>query len=207
MNIAILIPTFFRHKGLRRALQTLNDTAHDVHSVVITEPDDWKASLTAEEFRVQSVACPAARRGSGQAWNLGLATAPGFDAYILGSDDCYYLPGWYEGLTDCMKLNGNSGLFGLNDGTGIQHFCMTRDFIIDYNGGVMVMPYYRGWYQDFEACERARRAGKYFFAEGAKIVHAWRGSATRNYAKLGKILYEQRLAEGFPDNYPPVLTE
>ena len=204
MNIAILIPTYFRTHGLRKLLQSIKDTAPLVHPVVIAEPDDKQAPIIASRFGATFSTCPP-RRGSGAAWNLALAIAPVSDGYILGADDCYYLPGWYEALIQCVDANGGSGLFGLNDGTGVQHYMMTRDFIIEHNGGVMVMPYYRGWYQDREACERARRVGKYFFAIDAKMRHNWHGSATNHYEKDGERLFRERIAAGFPDNYPPIL--
>ena len=204
MNIAILIPTYFRPKGLRRLLQSIKDTSPLVHLVVVAEPDDRYAALVSRQFGV-TFAISLPRRGSGHAWNLALAVAPNFDAYILGADDCYYLPGWYEAMIKCIEDKGGSGLFGLNDGTGVQHYLMTRDFIIEHNGGVMVMPHYGGWFQDMEACARARSVGKYYFAFDAKIVHDWHGSATSNYKVEGENLFNQRREAGFPDDYPPIL--
>lgn len=204
MNIAILIPTYFRSHKLHKLLQSLKDTSPLVHPVVVAEPDDEQAPKLAARYGATFSTCPP-RRGSGAAWNLALAIAPDFDAYILGADDCYYLPGWYEAMVKCMDDNGGSGLFALNDGTGTQHYLMTRDFIIEHNGGVMVMPYYKGWFQDIEACARARRVGKYFFAIDAKIVHNWHGSATNHYEAAGKRLFTQREAAGFPDDFPPIL--
>ena len=204
MNIAILIPTYFRSSKLRRLLQSLKDTAPLVHPVVVAEPDDGYARVIAKNFGATFATC-LPRQGSGYAWNYALSIAPNYDAYILGADDCYYLPGWYEAMLKCMDDNGGSGLFALNDKTGTQHYLMTRDFIINHNGGVMVMPYYKGWYQDMEACARARRVGLYFFAIDAKIVHDWHGSATNHFEKDGRKLFEKRQAAGFPDDFQPIL--
>jgi GT2 family glycosyltransferase len=205
VKIAILVPTYFRPQGLRRLLQSLKDTAPDVHPVVAAEPDDRKAPPIAKEFGAIFVVC-LPRRGAAAAWNLALATAPNFDAYILGADDCYYLPGWYEEMIIALNEHDNSGLFALNDGTSTQHFLMTRDFIIEHNGGVMAIPHYRGWYLDWEACERAKRAGKYFFVEGAKIVHDRQGSASKTHASQSLALYKQRLAANFPNDFPSIIT-
>ena len=205
MNIAILIPTFFRARKLTRLLQSLADTAPAVHPVIAAEIDDGKARMIASKFDASFTTC-LPRRGSGHAWNLALAIEPNFDAYILGADDCYYLPGWYDAMLKCISDNGGSGLFGLNDGTGTQHFLMTKDFIIEHNGGVMVTPHYRGWFQDAEACGRAKLAGKYFFAIDAHIVHDWHGSATNHYANEGERLFKARQAAGFPNDFPPVLS-
>jgi len=203
MNIAILIPTYFRPQGLRKILQSLKDTSPLVHPVVVAEPDDTTAPLICKKFPATFTTCPP-RRGAGYSWNLALATAPNFDAYILGADDCYYLPGWYEAMIKCIDDNGGSGLFGLNDGTGVQHYLMTRDFIIQHNGGVMAMPYYWGWYMDLESVARARRVGKCFFVIDAKMVHNWHGSATI-IPKGDKTLFDQRRKAGFPDDFPPIL--
>ena len=205
MNVAILIPTFFRPRKLRRLLQSLKDTAPAVHPVVVAEPDDRQAPGIASEFGATFAFCPQHRQGSVYAWNLALSIEPDYDAYILGADDCYYLPGWYEEMIKTIEANGGSGLFALNDGTSCQHFLMTREFIIGYNGGVMAIPHYSGWFLDFESCDRAERIGKRFFAENARIVHEWHGSATKINKKRDRATYEARKAAGFPDDFPPIL--
>jgi GT2 family glycosyltransferase len=204
INIAILVPTYFRPVGLRRLLQSLRETAPAVHPVIAAEPDDRKAPSIAREFNATFVMCQS-RRGAMAAWNLALATAPSYDAYILGADDCYYLPGWYEEMINALNEHGGSGLFALNDGTATSHFLMTRDFIIEHNGGVMAIPHYRGWYLDWEACERAKRVGKYFFVEEAKIVHDRQGSASKTHADQSLALYKQRLAANFPNDFPSII--
>lgn len=205
MNIAIIVPTFFRLHGLRRALQTLQDTAPAVHPIVVREKDDAEAEIIARQFDASIVTCPLSRRGSVPAWNLGLATEPNHDAYILGADDCYYLPGWYEALVQCVEENGGSGLFALNDGTDIQHYMMTRDFIIEHHGGVMAVPHYSGWSLDFEACARAERAGLRFFAREAHIVHDWHGSASKISFKNDRETFYLREADGFPDDFDAIV--
>jgi GT2 family glycosyltransferase len=204
VNIAILVPTFFRPLGLRRLLQSLKDTAPAVHPVVAVEPDDAQAHGIAREFGATLVTCPP-RMGSVCAWNLALAAEPNYDAYILGADDCYYLPGWYEAMLQAIEANGGSGLFALNDNTSCNHYLMTRDFILEHHGGVMAIPHYSGWFLDYESCDRAERVGKRFFAESAKIVHDWHGSATKINSKRDEEIYKTRKAAGFPDDFKPIV--
>jgi hypothetical protein len=65
--------------------------------------------------------------------------------YFLGSDDIVFEEGWLSVTLGVLKsqLNG-SGLVGVNDGTGkfertgwATQYLMTKDFIIEENGGVL----------------------------------------------------------------------
>ena len=205
MNNIVILPTFYRPEGLLRALQTLRDTAPAVHTVVVAELEDDEAQVIAESFGVFFIQCKLRQRGGVPAWNLGLETKPNYGGYVLGSDDCYYLPGWYEALLKSIDENGGSGLFSLNDNTATSHYLMTRDFIVKHHGGVMAVPHYTGWYLDWEACERARSAGKYFFAEQAKIVHDWNGSAFRVKCKKDARIFKMRRENGFPNDFAPII--
>ena len=204
MRIAILIPTYFRPAGLRRLLQSLRNTAPEIYPVVVAEPGDEQASVIANSFGAIFAYCPPPHK-SGPKWNFALSIASNFDAYILGSDDTYYLPGWYEEMVKSLEENDNSGLFALNDGTSCQHYLMTRDFMVEHHGGVMAVPHYSGWSLDIEAVERASRVGKYFFVEKARLVHDWHGSATRIKCNRDKAIFEARKAVGFPDDFESII--
>lgn len=205
IRIAVLIPTFFRYKGLKRTLESLRQTAPFVWPVVIAEPDDIYAGKLTSEYRATFVKCMERRKGPTYAWNTGLAAEPNYGAYILGADDCYYLPNWLEELEIVLSNCGGSGLIGLNDGSFTQHYLMTRDFIVEHCGGVFAIPHYRAWFLDLEAVERAKAVNKYFISPNSKIVHDWHGSASPNYAKQAAALFEERKAKGFPNDFPPII--
>ena len=218
MRIAVLLPTCHRPAGLRRALQTLKDTAPDLHPVVAAEADDSQAPIIAKEFGATFTVCPEPYRGCGAAWNTALRAAMDFDAYFLGSDDIIFMPGWIEAVLRAFEKLGGSGFVGINDCRKnaekfcATHYLMTRDFIIDYNGGVAAAPCYACDYTDMEADRRARRAGKWIWAKDALVKHDWKGPyGDETYRRATavrsgmKSIYLEREKQNFPNNFPPIL--
>lgn len=225
MKIACLIPTLYRKNGLVRVLSSLHETAPSVHAVVVSEVDDFEAPEVAEQYGAYHVTCKNARQGPAYAWNTGLSYKPDYDAYFLGSDDIEFTTNW---LGECLyvlreELYG-SGLVGCNDGNKdslrikrnkVQptQIFMTRDFIIQYNGGVVAIPHYRVDFTDYESCIRARNARKFAYAENSLVKHHWRilddnGYRTAdNYRKQMKTIYKERMIMGFPNDFMPILKE
>ena len=222
-EIACLIPTLMRPAGLRRVLQSLVDTAPEIHCVVARDPDDEEAKNIAKEFKAQLVTMPEKRMGCMKPWNEALRATPDYQAYILGADDMYFTKGWLEETLKVLEeeLHG-SGFVGFNDMRKnayqhcATHFLATRDFIVKYNGGVMAFNCYTCDYTDMESDQRARRAGKWAWAKEAHVPHIWLGKIDLDdisYALAKpkrpamRAIYEAREAAGFPDDFPPVLTE
>ena len=230
MKIGILIPTIFRPTGLRRTLETLITTLpSDADRVVISiagEKEDVEARAIAAEYAALFTACPEPLMGPGYAWNVALSAATDCDAYFLASDDMEFTDGWLEEVLRVLRedLHG-SGLVGINDGrkdskrireNAVEptHYLMTRDFIARHNGGLAAYPYPVDW-TDLEANIRARKAGKWAYAERALVRHVWIGLRggdehfKRNQTKRqeAKAMYRMRFAAGFPDDVEPVLTE
>lgn len=104
MRIAVLVPAFFRSYGLRRVLQSIRDTVQFDHieglvvdAIVAHEPDDIEAERIAQAYKTTLTCNQASRRGSIYAWNTAMSAAPDYDAYVLGSDDMYFMYGvWAE---------------------------------------------------------------------------------------------------------------
>jgi GT2 family glycosyltransferase len=217
MVVAALTPTLHRPEGLRRVLQSLKDTAPDVVAVVACDPDDHFAHTIAERYGAIHVTIQEARAGCAHAWNIALLAYPDADAYILGSDDAIFTPGWYEAALAALAKIGGSGLVGFNDRRKDKkalavHYMMTRDFIVEHHGGVMAVPHYKSWGLDTEACQRAIAAGKYIKCLEAIVIHDWRGPSGDDTYRMGleyrknvKELYEAREAAGFPDDFEPII--
>jgi len=227
MKLAVLIPTFFRPDGLRRALQSVQDTVMfsdledvEVISVVAHEIDDPEAVVIAKEHRATPAENKLSRRGNAYAWNTCLAAEPDCDAYVLGQDDAYFMYGWLEEVIRCIAAG--YGFIGLNDndyrecrcvnGKHVRNtkwytnYVMTRDFILDYHGGVMAVPHYNGYSMDVEATQRAKRAGKFVYAPHANVKHDYRGTAGGGQGKVNLRIYNRREANGFPDDFEPIIT-
>lgn len=219
MNIAILLPTLNRPDGLRRVIDSIEATAPEVAIVIAADGDDYEAHKIAVGYGARLVILREKRRGPAYAWNEALRAAPDYDAYVLGSDDCRFKPGWMETALTLLKQINGSGLVGLRSKAGghkdlAAFYLMTRDFIIRHHGGVAAVPHYTSWFIDAEACGRAQLAGCYIKSKDVLVVHDWGGPDGDETYRLAserreanKKLYKQRRADGFPDDFPPLITE
>lgn len=232
MKLAVCIPTFFRPYGLRRVLQSIKDTvAFDgvpdltVDVVVTRDPEDKEAPAIALAYKAQMVVLPESHQGGAYGWNHALAVALDYDAYVLGSDDIYFMYGvWTETL---KQFAAGFGFVGFNDNSirelrvdrksgyiirnqkWVTHFAMTREFIIKYNGGVLAIPKYTMWNLDIETSQRAKRAGQFVHALDANIKHDWKDTADSDLksarGKKDKIMYDWRESQDFLDDFEAII--
>ena len=218
--IAALVPTIYRPVGLERVILSLRMTAPNVDIIVAGEFDDLAGQDIAEKYLAEWVDCKEVKAGPAYAWNTALRAAPDYDIYVLAADDLEFKEGWLENALQVLssKLNG-SGLVGFNDETGkferagfATHYMMTRDFIIEHNGGVMVCPYYLCDFVDLEANARAKRAGKFAYSPNSHVPHYWRVVDDEGYRRAdkrrskAKEVFITRKALGFPDDFERILT-
>lgn len=220
LNTVVLIPTIHRPDGLRRSLQTLKDTC-GLPASVAADPGDKQAEEIAREFGATFSYCDAPKLGGANGWNQAMRNAPSYNGYFLGSDDIVFMPGWYDAVLRVLEEIGGDGLVGINDGRWKKakvykmcatHYLMTRKFIIEHNGGVAACPFYRCDWTDMEANERARRAGKWGWAEDALVTHIWLGPDSdegyRNataFREQAKLIYGERKAKGFKNDFQPII--
>lgn len=220
LNTVVLVPTIHRPDGLRRTLQTLKDTCN-LPASVAADPGDLQAQEIAKEFGAIFSWCDKPKLGGANAWNQAMKAAPNYDGYFLGSDDIIFMPNWWDEVLKELEKLGGDGLVGINDGRWgkekvyrmcATHYLVTRKFIIEHNGGVAASPFYRCDYTDMEANARARKAGKWAWAEDALVKHDWRGPMGDDgyrhataFRERAKTVYKEREAAGFPDNFPPII--
>lgn len=223
MKTCCLIPTFYRPAGLKRVLSSLRKTAPSVDICVISERDDFTASEIAFEYDAKYCFTEKERQGCIYAWNECLKAAPDYPAYFLAADDNEFMPNWHE---ECLKVLkeqlNNSGFVGINDkrkdSNGIKSgrvhptaYLMTRDFIIDYVGGVVCIPHYTADWTDVEISLRARKANKFAYAQNAIVIHHWRSAFDLGYQLADRrraeshLIFQKRYRQGFPDDFEPIL--
>ena len=222
MKIAVLTPTINRPAGLRRSLKSLKATAPTCTPVVAAEKGDAQARNIAAEFGAIFTVVSEPLAGGAKAWNDALRAAPDFDAYFTGSDDIEYTPGWLEEVLRLLDVDlKGSGLVGINDNRWgrdkvekmcATHYLMTRDFVIEHMGGVAAQPFYFCDWTDMEATARARRAGKFTWAEKAVVKHLWDGpKGDPAYIRAAKmrpavrLIWNDRKERGFPDDFEPII--
>lgn len=158
-------------------------------------------------------------RGCSQAWNDALAAATG-DPIVLAADDLTWHPGWADAaLQRLSEFPDGYGFVGFNDGHWGEelstHYMVSRRLIIEAFGGVIAWPCYEHSFNDTEANERARIAGRYAWCETAIVGHAhWLfgdrqadETDSRNLDGHGasQQTFYRRQAAGFPDDFPAVI--
>lgn len=221
MKVSVVIPSRGRAYRLREAVKQIFKTAPGVEVVVVLDRDDPESIRAMTDLPVEllvGVADPPTTK-----WNRGAAWATG-DAFVTGEDDLWFHEGWLEQSLAALESIGGSGYVGFNAVS--EHFCpngylVTRDWVIEYAGGCIVCPLYKSQPGDVEMWTRAKRSGKYVWADGKHspfnaIVenrHPYLGKAQwdetyqRGHAwgEEDRVAFEKRQAANFPDDFEPVL--
>lgn len=219
--VSILFPTTGRPDRAEACLKRLRETTphHQVEIVAAVDADTETPQRIGPY--VQTLIYSPTYRGCSQAWNDCLREATG-DPIVFAADDLVWNNGWLEAaLLKLAELPDGWGMVGFNDGhwPGDQlatHYLMSRRFIVEVLGGVVAWDWYRHSFNDLEVNERAKRAGRYLWAENAHVHHHhWtygdRPQDPTDTRTLGEhaqaqYVYNQRQAAGFPTDYPPVIS-
>jgi hypothetical protein len=158
-------------------------------------------------------------RGCSRAWNDALAASTG-DPVVLAADDLVFTAGWLEAaLNQLAEFPDGYGFVGFNDGHMRDelstHYLVSRRLIVEAFGGVIAWEAYKHSFNDVEANERARRAGRYAWCEDARVAHThWLfgdrsadGTDARNLPEhpASEQAFNARRAAGFPDDYEAVI--
>lgn len=213
-RITALIPTFYRPDGLARVLASLKDTAPNVKCVIAHEVDDTKAVEIAQAYKAIAAQCDKYQAGCAYAWNTALKASPDDDIYVIAADDAIFKFGWLEDALKALDKIGGSGLVAFKSGRRKKfgdHYMMTRDFIVQYHGGVAAVPHYRAWCVDDEAQWRAIKAKKFSKCDTAIVLHEKGGENDKGYIMGKKYrepsreIYYNRHAKGFPDDFEAII--
>jgi len=228
--ISVLLATTGRPDGAEACVRSLIDTTDDYDIQLVTAVDadgetmNRLAAIDREApLRFQwAVSYRDEMRGSSKAWNDALAYATG-DPVVLAADDLEFQPGWLDAaLATLSEFEGGWGFVGFNDGhwnghTDFStHYLMSRRFIAEHMGGVVAWDCYKHSFNDREANARARRAVRYAWCENAHVTHnhwifgdrAQDGTDTRllGLHPVSERAFLYREAQGFPDDFEPVIT-
>jgi GT2 family glycosyltransferase len=221
--ISVLLATAGRPEMAEAFAHSLRDTTtgHDVELVAAVDGDHETVDrLNAVDGVSLIVDYHPAHRGCSNAWNAALALSSG-DEVVLAADDLTFEPGWLDAaLATLAEFPNGWGFVGFNDGHwGAElstHYLMSRRFVIEVLGGVIAWPCYSHSFNDVEASERAKRAGRYAWCADAHVHHnhwLWGerpqdDTDTRSLPGHGHSMqtYEQRAAAGFPDEFEAVIS-
>lgn len=223
--ISILLATTGRPEKVGAFLHDLIATTpgHELEVVVAVDCCARTARLlesfqAPDRVRIITDSCEV-YRGSSNAWNDALGFSTG-DPVVLAADDLEWQPGWLDAaLQQLAQFPDGWGFVGFNDGHWgpelSTHYLMSRRFVIEVLDGVVAWEAYRHSFNDREANERARRAGRYAWCEQARVLHRhWIFGDRPQDATDTRLLnqhpesaqaYEQRAATGFPSERTPVI--
>jgi len=223
MKTSIIIPTMGRPDAnqvpncVSRCVETVK--GHDAEVIVVVEVHEPTAQsllgLGAKIlFRPE-------HKGAAAGWNEGAWHATG-DLFVLGSDDVSWCDGWLDALLPWVdKLPERCGVIGLNDchrtdgWAFATHYAVTRSYCVQHLSGVFVVPVYKHFNCDLEIGFRARREGRYLYAQDARLDHHHYlydstvydsvYDSVRGYYEEDTQLLEVRKAHGFPNDWLPIL--
>lgn len=223
--ISILLATTGRPDMAQAMVESLSATTqdHDVELVAAVDNDEEtvrRIEAVSRHDRLD-VFIDHSRdyRGCSRAWNAALALSKG-DCVVLAADDLAWQPGWLDAaLATLAEFPDEWGMVGFNDGHwGAElstHYLMSRRFVIEVLGGVVAWEAYTHSFNDVEANERAKRAGRYAWCEGAHVRHNhWLfGDRTQDDTDTRSLpghpesaaIYAQREAAGFPNDHEAVI--
>jgi GT2 family glycosyltransferase len=218
--ISFLLATTGRPSMAQRCVQGIRDTTrgHDIEIIAAVDNDPDTRGLLGRH--VDRLLYSGEYRGCSQAWNDALVASTG-DLLVLAADDLVWHPGWLDAALATMnEFPEGWGLVGFNDGhMGAElstHYLMSRRLVRDVFGGRVAWDCYRHSFNDVEANERAKRAGRYAWCEAAHVTHEhWlfgqRAQDPTDQRSLpqhpdSQRAYEQRAAAGFPDDMEAVIT-
>ena len=219
MRSSLIIPT--RRLRIAHTLERLRmtTTGLDVEVIVVVDVDH----LVANAAMRSGATCVFFPNyiGAIAAWNKGLALATG-DILVFGADDLVFQQGWLEIALEAHQRDlGGYGLVGFNDlhrnGNEIAtHYLFDRKFCREVLGGVMAYSCYEFFCNDTESNARAKRAGRFYWCEGARVQHAHPLLGLRTMDHLDEMhspmfprdvaVFERRQLEGFKDDFERVLT-
>jgi len=226
--VSFVMPSVRPANCIRTIKATLAQSkGHNVEIVLVTERLDVlqvvEHMLTGDEdARVNIVYSDIEPRGSVRAWNDGLKEARG-EYICLWSDDAmphaYFLD---NALPMFKQWPDGVGYVAFNDlhvnPDQLSVFYIAhREYIVKYQGGVLVYPCYQGLFSNLESTMRAMIAGKFGYADTAIVEHLRPISRERAVYSLGGMManvysgdfkvFLERRDQWFPDDWEPAIKE
>lgn len=229
--VSIVMPTCNRKERLLASIQQIANTTpgYSVEIICVVDVDtatrDALSDLTIKRKGLGKVTVKCLfddkYNGIPKSFNRGLAESQG-EFIVFATDDLWFEDRW---LTEAMKVMrqfpDGVGLVGFNDTHFGQHdvatgFIVHRQCVVENLGGCIAYEHYKYCCNDAEACDRARFADRYLWAERAVVRHDHPTYGTRpqdqnDLRQLPHInddmdLFWKRRAAHHPNDFTPTIT-
>lgn len=216
--LSVIMPTYGRPERAVETVRRFKETSGDNADMIVVvdggDSETYTALCDASFPPGGMLMLTVAKTYSGPVslWNYG-ATLTNADLLVLGADDAYFLDDWYD---RAMKLYKPGHLLSMADTHSLAtHYMVDREFIRDYLGGVFAVPHYFSQYIDVEATRRATIAGRMIWPDTLlwEHRHHTNGLATKDatyrigdeWMRKDQIVFQDRQAHGFPNDYEPII--
>ncbi len=229
--VSVIMPTVRPRRAVDTIRQTLATTrTHSIEFIVITEQTEVRDATTQffldyERSNLHNfqVLYQEEERGPIRGWNGGLKASQG-EFIAFWADDLWPFPGWLDIVMPYFDtFPDRVGYVGFNDlihhGDFLTtHYMVHRQYIIDYQNGVLAYPHYKRICNDTESMSRAKNANLWVWAEDAIVEHIhpiagkrerdkWDDKMLEAFHNRDFEIYNNRLAIGFPNDFEPAIME
>jgi len=212
MLVSIVIPSRDRVKGLLCAIDNMRATTAGIDTeiiVVLDKPDIASQNAVKDMADVRVVLMPDSYRNGHpqEKWQAGYDASKG-DWIAQITDDIVMADGWLKACLDTP----NKGFVGYADpnwyGLLATINMASREYVEDVMHGRFGLPWYYVEWADNEWTARAKAIDALVFcAEATFIHHRFHDSQrelTASYPEKDAKTFHDRLAAGFPEDWPTV---
>lgn len=178
-KVSVIIPQKGRLDKLKVALDSLVATAPEVECIVLVDSGDSESGDFLSSVYPMSkniIWYFVSNKRPIDKWNHGMMLATG-DVMVVAANDVEFGDKWLGYALDALdSVPDGNAMVAFNDTittpeVSSPHFLMSREYIIKYNGGVLMPPVYKKQFPDVENRLRAQSLGRYVCAKASIVKH------------------------------------
>lgn len=178
-RVSVIIPQKGRLPQLKKAIDSLLATAPNVECIVMLDSGDSESGdFLANSYGMYKnvVWYFEIDKRPIDKWNHGAEIATG-DVIVAAANDVEFGDKWLDYALEALdSVPDGNAMVAFNDTVttpevSSPHFLMSREYIVKYNGGVLMPPVYKKQFPDVENRLRAQSLGRYVCAKASIVKH------------------------------------